>query len=64
MNHRLIIGFLALALSSAAVSAVAQPRLVSERDSLDLGESWEGEELRAVFPVRNAGDAVLRLTGG
>ncbi len=42
----------------------AQPRLSYETTAIDLGEVWEGEILQAAFPVRNLGDAALRLKGG
>ncbi len=49
---------------SLAPGAAAQPKLVYEATAIDLGQVWEGEDLRAVFPLRNEGDEALRLKGG
>ncbi len=53
-----------LSLMLSPFSAEAQPRLSYETTAVDLGEVWEGETLQVVFPVRNLGDAALRLKGG
>lgn len=41
--------------------AVPAPRLVVAESSIDLGSVQEGTSVRAVFTLRNEGDAVLSV---
>ncbi len=44
-----------------ALSAAASPRLVVERDLVDLGDVVKGESADVTFEIRNAGSAPLRI---
>jgi hypothetical protein len=64
MSHNGIPTLIVLFCLLAAAEATAQPQLVYETTAIEFGEIWEGEELQVAFPVRNGGDAPLRLKGG
>jgi len=49
------------AASASEAPAAAAPRLEIDKPILDLGDVVRGQVATAVFELRNAGDAVLRV---
>lgn len=48
--------------STAGISVMAAPTAEFEATSFDFGRSMEGEKIKAVFHVKNVGDADLEIT--
>jgi len=48
--------------AAAEPSAAGKPKLAIENETVDAGQVIRGSEAKFVFVVKNAGDALLKIT--